>query len=511
MKNILKKRINYIIIAIVLFVAINVALSFAYIRGGSVGSESVSTVALTGGSVNVKYSGGEAITANSIVPGYQATKKFTITSEYGKGHEYFDSGLWYQINLVVDKNEFGDGSLKYSLSLDAASDDDGVPATNVEYVGIPSGRNLTGIAIGSGKIINDQKSHIYNLKIDYAETGIDQSDEIGKSFEARITLTNPQVVRIILQLDGGEISVPGYNPASSSLTSAQNSLYTLPIAYKSGYSFNGWKIVSGNATLNGNVLSVNKENVTVKANYKVQSFATDTWEEIAFNVRHGATDGYKIGDTREVAVEDYQNTTAKPTFTVRVANKISPDECNQNGFSQTACGFVVEFVDLVAKKQLYPSNTNKGGWPDTAMRKYLNESFIDLLPIDLKQVIADTDVVSSHGNQSGATNYTSTDKLYLLSTVEIYGVALTDTVTETRQLDYYTLNQVSSTSSALSKPAIKKFAGTATGYWTRTAVSSSATNYKFVYSAWNSSNGATSSTGASTATYAYAPAFRIIG
>ena len=166
MKHILKKRINYIIIAIVLFVAINVALSFAYIRGGSAGSESVSTVALEGGSINVRYSSNSgSIVASDIVPGYETTKKFTITSEYGNNHDYYDLGLWYQINLVVDRNDFGDGSLTYSLSLDEASDDDGVPATNVEYAPIPSGQNLQGISVGAGRLINDNKSHIYNLKI----------------------------------------------------------------------------------------------------------------------------------------------------------------------------------------------------------------------------------------------------------------------------------------------------------------------------------------------------------
>ena len=501
MKNILKKRINYIIIAIVLFVAINVALSFAYIRGGSIDSETVSTVALTGGSVNVRYSGGEAITANNIVPGYQVTKKFTITSEYGKGHEYYDLGLWYQINLVVDKNEFGDGSLKYSLSLDAESDDDGVPATNVEYVSIPSGQNLTGIIVGAGKLVNDNKKHIYNLKIDYAETGVDQSEEIGKSFEARVTLSNPQVVKIYFELDGGEISAPSYNPASNSLTSSKNSLFTLPIAYKSGYSFNGWEVVSGNATVDGNVLSVNEENVTVKANYKVQSFATDTWEEIAFNVRHGAIDGYKIGETREITLDGLTNTTAKPTFTLRIANKQTPESCKQEGFSQTACGFVLEFAEVIALRQMNPSDTNEGGWPATTMRTYLNESILGVFPVDLKSVIIDTYVVSGHGPQSGATNFTSTDKIYLLSSKEVWGSASDETVEATRQLEYYGQNGVTYSNYSA---AIKKKAGTNQWLWLRAAGLGDSKYFRSV-----STDGSSSGLVASNSGGAVSPAFRI--
>ena len=461
-----------------LFVIINVALSFAYIRGGSVGSESVSTVALEGGSINVRYSSNsESIVASDIVPGYETTKKFTVTSEYGNNHEYYDLGLWYQINLVVDKNEFGDGSLTYSLSLDKASDDDGVPATNVEYAPIPSGQNLQGISVGAGRLINDNKSHIYNFKITYAETLTDQSEEIGSKFEAHITLTNPKIVKIIFDLDGGEISVPGYNEASKSLTSAQNSLFTLPIAYKSGYSFNRWEVVSRNATLDGNVLSVNEENVTVKANYKVQSFATDTWEEIAFNVRHGATDGYKIGETREITLDGLTNTADKPTLTLRIANKQTPETCKQEGFSQTACGFVLEFAEIIALRQMNSTDTNEGGWPATTMRTYLNESILGAFPVDLKKAIIDTYVVSGHGNQSGATNFTSTDKIYLLSTKEVWGSTFYDTVEMTRQLDYYGEKAVTSSSYSAT---IKNKEGTVAMWWLRSAPSDRSDGFRCV-------------------------------
>ena len=35
------------------------------------------------------------------------------------------------------------------------------------------------------------------------------------------------------------------------------------------------------------------------------------------------------------------------SYTVRVANNTKPEECTRQDFSQTACGFVVEFADIV--------------------------------------------------------------------------------------------------------------------------------------------------------------------
>ena len=476
MKKLLEKRAKSIVVVVALFVIINVALSFAYIRGGSVGSESVSTVALEGGSINVRYSSNSgSIVASDIVPGYETTKQFTITSEYGEGHEYYDLGLWYQINLVVDKNEFGDGSLTYSLSLDEASDDDGVPATNVEYAPIPSGQNLQGILVGAGRLINDNKSHIYNFKITYAETLTDQSEEIGSKFEAHITLTNPKIVKIIFDLDGGEIQLTEYNKITNSLTSATNSFYTLPIPYKAGYSFNGWEIISGNGSLNGNILRVNEENITLKASYKIPSFATDSWETIAQNVRNGNTRNYVVGDTRTINLYGYTNndTGLPEEYTLRLANNSHYDgDCTLE--SKTACGFVVEFVDIVEKRAMNSSATNFGGWPATAVRTYLNGEFKEKLPGDLQSVIVDTTVVSGHGsNQSN--NFTSIDKLYLLSIKEVLVDGSSNAVSgydsaynSTRQLDYY-LNKGLTTSNY--SGAIKNYAGSPAGWWLRGATS----------------------------------------
>ena len=497
MKNILNKRIRFIGIVIGAFLAINVALSFAYIRGGSVGSESVSTIALTGGSVNVRYSGGDVIVANSIVPGYETTKQFTITSDYGEGHEYYNLGLWYQINLVVDKNEFGDGSLTYSLSLDAASDDDGVPATDVEYIPIPSGQNLTGIIVGTGKLDNDNKSHVYNLKITYAETSTDQSEEIGSKFEAHITLTNPKIARIIFDLNGGTYtsSTTKYIPLGMAVSIEEPT--------KEGYTFNGWKITSGDGTVSGNTIIANSLAITVQAQYKVPdpvNFASDSWATIAANVqakKEATKSVYSVGSEKEVAI-------GGTNYTVRIANNSNYD-CSLE--SKTACGFVVEFVDIVEKRAMNSSNTNAGGWPATAMRTYLNGTFKSKLPSDLQSVIADTTVVSGHGSTSGETNFTSTDKIYLLSTREVWvdgsssPASSYDTAyNSTRQLDYYANNSVTTSNYG---GAVKKYNGSASSWWLRGAAANYSSSFRNVYSDGSRTTITASYSGG------VAPAFRI--
>ena len=55
---------------------------------------------------------------------------------------------------------------------------------------------------------------------------------------------------------------------------------------------------------------------------------------------------------------------------MRIANNTTPDECSGDDFSQTACGFVVEFVDIVEKLQMNSTNTNVGSWSASALRTY---------------------------------------------------------------------------------------------------------------------------------------------
>ena len=126
--------------------------------------------------------------------------------------------------------------------------------------------------------------------------------------------------------------------------------------------------------------------VTTTTKPIVYSFANDSWATIANNVRNGLGYKYKVGDTKKVSI-------GGTNYTVRVANNTTPAECSGTDFSQTACGFVVEFVDIVEKRQMNSTNTTVGGWPATAMRTYANGDFFNKLPSDLKSVIKSKKVI----------------------------------------------------------------------------------------------------------------------
>ena len=230
------------------------------------------------------------------------------------------------------------------------------------------------------------------------------------------------------------------------------------------------------------------------------SFATDSWETIITAVKENNISKYNVGDTKTIDMGTYG------THTLRIANTSTPSECSRAGFSQTACGFVLEFADIITTHKMNDTNTNVGGWPATSMRTFVNNDIYNALPSEIKNAIIDTTVVSGHGSTSGETNFTSTDKLYLLSTAEVWAQGSSNTIEHdtardvTRQLDYYKNEGV--TTSNYSK-VIKMNNSTASYWWLRSAYSDEYVSFYSVYISgdWNHYG--------SIATNCVSPAFRI--
>ena len=227
------------------------------------------------------------------------------------------------------------------------------------------------------------------------------------------------------------------------------------------------------------------------------NFSTDSWSTIVKAVQENNISKYNVGDTKEIDMGAYG------THTLRIANTTTPSECNTTGFSQTACGFVLEFADIITYHVMNDTDTNVGGWPATTIRTFVNNDIYNALPSELRNAIIDTTVVSGHGSTSGESNFTSTDKLYLLAPKEIYSDfnLVNDTAKDlTRTLDYYT--NIGVTTSSYSG-AIKK-SGTSTTWWRlRTANSLDAYTFLLVYANgdWDGSN--------TNDSRGVAPAFRI--
>ncbi|MCI7558639.1 MAG: type II secretion system GspH family protein, partial [Clostridium sp.] len=119
-----------------------------------------------------------------------------------------------------------------------------------------------------------------------------------------------------------------------------------------------------------------------------KNFSTDDWEIIIDAIREGNDGVYNVGDTKEIDLGSYGK------HILRIANKSTPSECSGTGFSQSACGFVLEFADVIITHKMNDTNTNVGGWPASSMYTFVNNDIYNALPDEIKNAIIDTTVVS---------------------------------------------------------------------------------------------------------------------
>ena len=224
----------------------------------------------------------------------------------------------------------------------------------------------------------------------------------------------------------------------------------------------------------------------IKAVADPVSFSTDSWQTIRRAVLTGNTSNYSLGQTKNIDMGDFG------THIIRIANKSTPSDCsNQDfsettGFSQTACGFVLEFADIITTHRMNPmdwtkngiGNGNEGGWEYTEMRFFLNNDIYNSLPVDLRKAIIDTRVISGHGSIE-TDNITTIDKLYLISGIEYINSSYYDSLTssQTRQLDYYSSNEITSASNDLAK---KEYNSSYKDWWLRSPKSINRDAFTFV-------------------------------
>ncbi len=461
----MKNRYLIYIALLILTLSITLGVTYSYLAAKINNRESSSTIKVESGQLSITYENNSSnIILNNIIPGDSVTKQFTLTGINNTKPNAIttNTDLKYKIGIVIDTNTFSEGALTYSLTKDSTSSSNGKTADDSTGTIKSSGIQY----IGKGYFVSgaNNDKHIYNLTISFPDTNEDQSIDQGASFACHVTVKDNSIV-------------------------------------------------------------------------EPTTFAEDSWETIALVVKSGQSKAYQVGSEKEVEI-------AGQNYTVRVANNTTPAECNGENFSQTACGFVVEFVDIVEEivmndgtSSLSYSNsenlilntmennynskqhiemlapepttgaTNKGGWPATTLRTYAKGDFFNKLPSDLQKVIIDTKVISGHGDDD-TSNFTSTDKIYLLSTHEVWEDVTSnnrfktyDTAyNNTRQLDYYKNKEVTTSNYS---GTIKQYNSLNSYWWLRAAQHSSISHFLYVNlsGSWTVSN--------SNTTAGFAPAFRI--
>ena len=338
-------------------------------------------------------------------------------------------------------------------------------------------------------LTNKNSTSNYSLSLKDLEK---YTDEDGKETviadENRI---NDSKIRYILLKDGEESSAD----KSKILTDRTIDTGTIKKGQTISYTLRVWIDSRAETDIMGKIFNAQLSLVAEQTSVKLPvSFENDSWNVISKAVKENNYP-YQVGDTKTVDMGSLG------THTVRVANTSA---CTNGETSETACGFVLEFTDILNLNKMNSDNLNTGGWMNSEVRNYINTTLFSSLPTQLQDIIEITTVVSGHGNTKDESDFTTKDKLYLLSAKEVYNISDYDTASNTtRQLDYYKQQGVTLDNY---KKAIKVYAKDNYSWWLRPAYSNDWGNHSYliVYQEGNwSARDADNNLGVS-------PAFRIV-
>ena len=201
-----------------------------------------------------------------------------------------------------------------------------------------------------------------------------------------------------------------------------------------------------------------------------------SWDNIAIVSDFGMAQNYwQVGDKKNITVNGV-------TYAAQIIG-FDHDTLTTAEGSRTKAGITFQLVDCL--NITYPMNNsdlNSSGWSSSKMRTSTMTMLLGQLSSDLESVLKFVDKVTSGGNQQSALETTS-DKLFLLSEIEIFGTASGSFSGEGEQYEYY----------AAGNSKIKKVNGSASYWWERSPRSGNTTNFGAVNNKGTSYQGLASS------------------
>ena len=229
-----KPNVIAIIGAVVLLILAVVGLSYAYFSAFVNGGEDDTTIEGTGAKLSLVYTDGKSvITSSNIMPGWSATKTFTVKNN-GEGTAY------YKLKIFDITNEFVEGGLTFSI----ASEDGGANIKETS-VGTEDRTISPSVSIGVGV------THTYTVTAKYVNLEKDQTPDLGKSFSYTIgieavgklslnemILANNEVVEP-LTVPGKEASAHTLDDSETMSTSVSSSYQAYYFTYGTGWEVNG--------------------------------------------------------------------------------------------------------------------------------------------------------------------------------------------------------------------------------------------------------------------------------
>lgn len=362
------------------------------------------------------------LVANAIRTKGGTTELLTYPDEFVTAIQAISLGIVPQLIITVSAGAMVTAT-NGSKTITGTSDNTGVCTLAVPEIGIWSVSATLGGQTSDTKTVSITDTYMVSLSF----------------FSATITVTVDSGASVSLQKDGATIQTKT-STGTVVFTVTETGTYTI-VATKNGQTASdSVNVVSGTTSY------------TVALSFLKDNFADNDWSDIIAACHSGSVPStWVVGNSK--------------TMTINGAS-YQVDIIGKNHDTYTAGGtapLTFQLHDCYReKKNMNSSNTNRGGWKNSAMRTTHLPAILALMPTEVRSGIREVSKKTSVGNYS-STIETVSDKMFLLSEVEIFGSTTYSAAGEGTQYDYYKAGN----------SKVKKQNGFAAYWWERSPRTSS--------------------------------------
>ena len=251
----------------------------------------------------------------------------------------------------------------------------------------------------------------------------------------------------------------------------------------------GTKNITVSYTENG-VTKTATTSVTVKV--KIVTFASGTDAELsamldaAYDGSITLSDYWKVGDERQVTLSAMAATGVGESHVSQTVTFVILNVGGKTLANGQTCKFIVGLKNFLSNGAtgewgyMNSTNTNSGGWKNSARRTWCNNTFYNSLPSGFKALFKDFVNKSGTGGGSSSGTEDTTDKFALAAEVEVFGTTTYSVAGEGSQFDYY--------KTAANRVKKAGNSGSANTWWERSPYSGNTTIFCFVNHAGNATN-----------------------
>lgn len=252
----------------------------------------------------------------------------------------------------------------------------------------------------------------------------------------------------------GTISAVSSNTAAATVSVSGN---TVTVTGKA----NGSAKITISVAAGTNYTAPASKTCAVTVSFLKDNFADNDWSAIIAACHSGSVpSSWVVGNSKTMTIN---------------GTSYQVDIIGKNHDTYTAGGkapLTFQLHDCYADtKAMNSSNTSSGGWKNSAMRTTHLPAILALMPTEVQNGIREVSKKASVGGAS-STIETASDKLFLLSEIEIFGAATYSAAGEGTQYDYYKAGN----------SKVKKRSGSAASWWGRSPYASNSAAFCLVYS-----------------------------